>query len=107
MIVLFHVTGTAMELFKTDVGSWAYAGDGILRIGAVPLLVVVLWLPTTMHARVWRRRLAAGLPVEGLQLVPADDHLRGARDARVPATLAADLRRRERGDRVRGALGWR
>lgn len=37
VIVLFHVTGTAMELFKTDVGSWSYDGDGILRIGAVPL----------------------------------------------------------------------
>ncbi len=33
VIVLFHITGTAMELFKTDVGSWAYAADGILRIG--------------------------------------------------------------------------
>lgn len=37
VILLFHLTGTVMELFKTDVGSWAYAADGILRIGAVPL----------------------------------------------------------------------
>lgn len=37
VIVLFHLTGTVMELFKTDVGSWAYAADGILRIGGVPL----------------------------------------------------------------------
>lgn len=37
VIVLFHITGTVMELFKTDVGSWAYAAEGILRIGAVPL----------------------------------------------------------------------
>ncbi|WP_427869585.1 DUF817 domain-containing protein [Leucobacter luti] len=37
VIVLFHVTGTAMELFKTDVGSWAYETEGVLRIGAVPL----------------------------------------------------------------------
>lgn len=114
VIVLFHVTGTVMELFKTDVGSWAYAADGVLRIGAVPLFsgfmyaavgsymvrtyrlfdlgftryprrwvtgivagaiyvnffthhfwwdlrwlllaaVILLWLPTVMHARVWRR----------------------------------------------------
>lgn len=114
VIVLFHVTGTAMEIFKTDVGSWMYAADGILRIGGVPLFsgfmyaavgsymvrvhrlfdlgftryprrwmttalavaiyanffthhyvwdarwvllaaVVVLWIPTVMHARVWRR----------------------------------------------------
>lgn len=37
VIVLFHLTGTVMELFKTDVGSWAYAADGVLRVGAVPL----------------------------------------------------------------------
>lgn len=37
VIVLFHLTGTAMELFKTDVGSWAYEAEGVLRIGAVPL----------------------------------------------------------------------
>ncbi|TDN92503.1 DUF817 domain-containing protein [Microbacterium sp. BK668] len=116
VIVLFHLTGTAMELFKTDVGSWAYAADGVLRIGAVPLFsgfmyaavgsymvrvyrlfdlgftryprrwltvivaaaiyvnffthhfwidlrwvllaaVVLLWLRTTMYARIWRRVL--------------------------------------------------
>ncbi|WP_314507356.1 DUF817 domain-containing protein [uncultured Microbacterium sp.] len=37
VIVLFHLTGTAMELFKTDVGSWTYEADGVLRLGAVPL----------------------------------------------------------------------
>ena len=37
VIVLFHVTGTAMELFKTDMGSWTYAAEGVLRIGGVPL----------------------------------------------------------------------
>lgn len=116
VIVLFHLTGTVMELFKTDVGSWSYAAEGVLRIGAVPLFsgfmyaavgsymvrvyrlfdltfaryprrwltavvagaiylnffthhyiwdlrwvllaaVVVLWVPTVMHARVWRRTL--------------------------------------------------
>lgn len=116
VIVLFHLTGTGMELFKTDVGSWSYAAEGVLRVGGVPLfsgfmyaavgsymvrvyrlfdltfdryprrwmtvvvavaiyvnffthhvmwdlrwvllaLVVALWLPTVMHARVWRRVL--------------------------------------------------
>jgi hypothetical protein len=37
VIVAFHVTGTVMEVFKTDVGSWAYAADGVLRIAGVPL----------------------------------------------------------------------
>lgn len=116
VIVLFHLTGTVMELFKTDVGSWAYAVDGVLRIGGVPLFsgfmyaavgsymvrvyrlfdlgftryprrwltvivaagiyvnffthhfwwdlrwvwlaaVIVLWLPTTMYARIWRKAI--------------------------------------------------
>ncbi|TYL53711.1 DUF817 domain-containing protein [Agromyces mariniharenae] len=114
VVVLFHVTGTVMEIFKTDVGSWAYDGDGVLRIAGVPLFsgfmyaavgsylvrvhrlfdlgftqyprrwltviaaaaiyanffthhfivdlrwvllaaVVLLWWPTVMHFRVWRR----------------------------------------------------
>jgi len=37
VIVTFHVVGTLMELFKTDVGSWMYAADGVLRLGGVPL----------------------------------------------------------------------
>jgi len=122
VIVLFHITGTVMELFKTDVGSWSYAAEGVLRIGGVPLfsgfmyaavgsymvrvyrlfdlgftryprrwltavvaaaiyvnffthhfwwdlrwvllgVVVVLWLPTVMTARVWRRVLRVPLLV--------------------------------------------
>jgi uncharacterized membrane protein YoaT (DUF817 family) len=37
VIVVFHIVGTAMELFKTDVGSWAYDQGGVLRILGVPL----------------------------------------------------------------------
>lgn len=37
VILLFHLTGTAMELFKTEAGSWTYAEDGVLRLGGVPL----------------------------------------------------------------------
>jgi len=37
VIVLFHVVGTGMELFKTSVGSWVYQGDGVLQLGGVPL----------------------------------------------------------------------
>lgn len=36
-IFLFHAVGTAMELFKTSVGSWVYPEDAFFRIGAVPL----------------------------------------------------------------------
>ncbi|MDN6202824.1 MAG: DUF817 domain-containing protein, partial [Micrococcaceae bacterium] len=37
VIVLFHVGGTGMELFKTGVGSWIYSGEGLLHLGHVPL----------------------------------------------------------------------
>ncbi len=37
VVVLFHVAGTVMELFKTSVGSWSYEDGGLLHLGAVPL----------------------------------------------------------------------
>lgn len=37
VILIFHLVGTGMELFKTDVGSWTYPEDNLLRIGGVPL----------------------------------------------------------------------
>lgn len=37
VILLFHVAGTGMELFKTAVGSWIYPEAAVLRIGGVPL----------------------------------------------------------------------
>ena len=37
VILLFHVAGTVMELFKTAHGSWIYPEESVLRIGAVPL----------------------------------------------------------------------
>lgn len=37
VILLFHVAGTCMELFKTAVGSWIYPEFAYLRIGGVPL----------------------------------------------------------------------
>ena len=37
VILLFHIVGTAMELFKTSHGSWAYPDPAFLKLGAVPL----------------------------------------------------------------------
>lgn len=37
VILLFHITGTAMELFKTSVGSWSYPEHSIFYLGNVPL----------------------------------------------------------------------
>jgi len=37
VICIFHVVGTAMEIFKTQAGSWIYPEESLFRIGAVPL----------------------------------------------------------------------
>jgi uncharacterized membrane protein YoaT (DUF817 family) len=37
VILLFHLTGTAMELFKVQAGSWAYPEPGVLKLMGVPL----------------------------------------------------------------------
>jgi len=37
VIFLFHVVGTAMEIFKTAHGSWVYPEAAFFRIGGVPL----------------------------------------------------------------------
>ena len=37
VILIFHVIGTAMEIFKTDAGSWIYPEENFFRIGGVPL----------------------------------------------------------------------
>ena len=37
VIVIFHVVGTAMEIFKTGAGSWLYPEASVFRIGGVPL----------------------------------------------------------------------
>lgn len=37
VILIFHVVGTAMEVFKTAHGSWTYPEQSLLRIGGVPL----------------------------------------------------------------------
>lgn len=37
VILIFHIVGTGMELFKTAAGSWIYPEDAMLRIGGVPL----------------------------------------------------------------------
>lgn len=37
VILLFHIVGTAMEVFKTHAGSWIYPEANLFRIGGVPL----------------------------------------------------------------------
>ena len=37
VIALFHLTGTAMEIFKVHAGSWSYPEPGLLKVMGVPL----------------------------------------------------------------------
>ncbi len=37
VILVYHVVGTLMELYKTHMGSWAYPEAAFFRIGGVPL----------------------------------------------------------------------
>ena len=37
VILLFHLTGTAMEIFKIHAGSWAYPEPGFFKLFGVPL----------------------------------------------------------------------
>ena len=37
VILIYHIVGTAMEIFKTSVGSWIYPEPNFFRIGGVPL----------------------------------------------------------------------
>lgn len=55
VILLFHVVGTAMEVFKTQVGSWIYPEPSLLRIGGVPLFTGFMYAAVGSYmARVWR-----------------------------------------------------
>ncbi|MBL4628140.1 MAG: DUF817 domain-containing protein [Roseicyclus sp.] len=37
VILIFHISGTLMEIFKLSQGSWDYPDQGILEVGGVPL----------------------------------------------------------------------
>ncbi len=55
IIFIFHVVGTVMEIFKTDVGSWAYPEANLIRIAGVPLFSGFMYSSVGSYiARVWR-----------------------------------------------------
>ncbi|MEO0718994.1 MAG: DUF817 domain-containing protein [Pseudomonadota bacterium] len=72
VIIVFHLVGTVMELFKTAAGAWIYPEESILRIGQVPLFTGFMYSAVGSYiARSWRlyqmtlegypRQLYAGL----------------------------------------------
>lgn len=55
IILVFHIVGTVMELFKTHAGSWVYPESGLLKIGDVPLFSGFMYACVGSYiARVWR-----------------------------------------------------
>lgn len=55
VILVFHLAGTAMELFKTAQGSWIYPEAAVLRIGNVPLFSGFMYAAVGSYiARIWR-----------------------------------------------------
>jgi uncharacterized membrane protein YoaT (DUF817 family) len=55
IILVFHLVGTVMELFKTHVGSWVYPEENLIRLGGVPLFSGFMYSAVGSYiARVWR-----------------------------------------------------
>jgi uncharacterized membrane protein YoaT (DUF817 family) len=55
VIVIYHVVGTAMEIFKTSVGSWIYPEPSFFRIAGVPLFTGFMYSCIGSYlCRVWR-----------------------------------------------------
>lgn len=55
VILIYHVIGTLMEVFKTDVGSWVYPDAARFHIGGVPLFSGFMYASIGSYiARCWR-----------------------------------------------------
>ena len=55
VILIYHVVGTLMEIFKTKVGSWIYPEPNFFRIGGVPLFTGFMYSCIGSYlCRVWR-----------------------------------------------------
>jgi uncharacterized membrane protein YoaT (DUF817 family) len=55
VILIYHVVGTVMEIFKTSVGSWIYLEPSLFRIGGVPLFTGFMYGCIGSYlCRVWR-----------------------------------------------------
>ena len=75
VILIFHLVGTGMELFKTQVGSWSYPGDAVFRIGGVPLFSGFMYACVGSYMariqRIFDIRFAAYPPVWATALLAA------------------------------------
>lgn len=55
VILLFHITGTVMEIFKVHYGAWIYPEEGFLKIMNVPLFSGFMYSAVGSYiARSWK-----------------------------------------------------
>jgi uncharacterized membrane protein YoaT (DUF817 family) len=55
VILIFHIVGTIMEVFKTATGAWIYPEANLFRVGGVPLFSGFMYASIGSYiARVWR-----------------------------------------------------
>ena len=56
VIAAFHLVGTALELFKTDQGSWSYPDPGTFAVAGVPLYSGFMYAAVGSYVcQAWRR----------------------------------------------------
>jgi len=56
VICLFHMLGTAMEIFKVHMGSWSYPGDAYSKLWGVPLYGGFMYASVASYiTQAWRR----------------------------------------------------
>jgi uncharacterized membrane protein YoaT (DUF817 family) len=55
VILIYHIVGTAMEVFKTGIGSWVYPEASIFHVAGVPLFSGFMYASIGSYiARSWR-----------------------------------------------------
>ncbi|SDS92492.1 Uncharacterized membrane protein YoaT, DUF817 family [Paenibacillaceae bacterium GAS479] len=56
VVMLFHIIGLALELFKVNMGSWSYPGEGWSKVGGVPLYSGFMYASVASYiCQAWRR----------------------------------------------------
>lgn len=79
VIMLFHVIGLALEIYKINVGSWSYPEPGLIKLGGVPLYsgfmyasigsyLCKAWKVFELQLLNWPRSLAVWLVCGGIYL---------------------------------------
>jgi len=55
VILVFHIVGVVMEIFKTSIGSWVYPEPSLFKIGGVPLFTGFMYSAVGSYiARGWK-----------------------------------------------------